>query len=213
MTRSFPRAAAAAAVSSSSSSIKQKENVQCVAKFQHLFREFGHFPISWSKRSLHDDKVWTCKNYYYRFDLSLTRSLVQLLDGDMQMELKFMAYSKLSKQLLEWVSDPKLFGTSCPQKKKKKKKEISDPRKTKLLQQQQQQQHKNTRTSAPLHTRNDGPRDGSVPQFLPLHLQNLLTPAQKKKKNNKTNQIQKKKQQSLLTQATTKPLLQNDGEH
>jgi len=29
---------------------------------------------------LHDDKVWTCKNYYYRFDLSLTISLVQLLD-------------------------------------------------------------------------------------------------------------------------------------
>ncbi len=44
--------------------------------------------------------------------------------------------------------------------------------------------HTNTRTSAPLHTRNDAPRDGSVPQFLPLHLQNLLTPAQKKKKKN-----------------------------
>jgi hypothetical protein len=93
--------------------------------------------------------------------------------------------------------DPKLFGTSCPQtkkKKKKKKKKTSDPRKTRIL-----QQHRNTRTSAPLHTRNDGPRDGSVPQFLPLHLQNLLTPAQKKKKKNnnnnknknKTNQIQK----------------------
>jgi len=61
----------------------------------------------------------------------------------MQMELKFMAYWKLSKQLLECVLDPKLFGISCPQKKKKK---ISDPRKIKLLQQQQQQHktHKHT---------------------------------------------------------------------
>jgi len=99
--------------------------------------------------------------------------------------------------------DPKLFGISCPQKKKKK---ISDPRKTKLLQQQQQHKtHTNTRTSAPLHTRNDAPRDGSVPQFLPLHLQNLLTPAQKKKKKNnnnnknKTNQTQKKTTKSVNT--------------
>ncbi len=212
MTRSFPRAAAAAAVSSSSSSsssIKQKEDVQCVAKFQNLFREFGHFPISWSKRSLHDDKVWTCKNYYYRFDLSLTRSLVQLLDGDMQMELKFMAYSKLSKQLLEWVSDPKLFGISCPQKKKKK---ISDPRKIKLLQQQQQQHktHKHTHIGPSTYQEWCAPRwfSSSVSPIASSESSHPCTEEEEEQQQQKQN-----KQQSLLPQTTPKLLLQNDGEH
>jgi len=46
---------------------------------------------------LHDDKVWTCKNYYYRFDLSLTRSLVQLLDGDMQVGVEIYGVLQVVK--------------------------------------------------------------------------------------------------------------------